>query len=54
MTTSQDKPTPAQKISRKPVPMQLGDDEATRRLVEHAAKRVVRLHEAELKALAYK
>jgi len=41
-------------ISRKPVPMQLSGDDATRRLVVSAAKRVIRLHEKELKALAYK
>lgn len=34
--------------------MQFGDDEATKRVVMHSAKRVIQQHKAELQALAYK
>lgn len=42
------------KISRKAVPMQLGSDDATRRLVVNSAKRVIKQHHTELEKLAYK
>ena len=34
--------------------MQFGDDEATKRVVMHSAKRVIQQHKAELQELAYK
>lgn len=34
--------------------MQFGDDEATKRVVMHSAKRIIQQHKAELQALAYK
>ena len=34
--------------------MQFSDDEATKRMVMHSAKRVIQQHKAELQALAYK
>ncbi len=46
--------SPVTKISRKAVPMQLGNDEATRRLVVNSAKRVIKQHQTELEKLAYK
>ncbi|WP_180016588.1 hypothetical protein [Acinetobacter sp. YH12247] len=36
------------------LPMQFGDDEATRRIVIHNARRVIRQHREELQKLAYK
>ncbi|MFA9485963.1 hypothetical protein LU276_05155 [Moraxella haemolytica] len=36
------------------VPMQLSDDEATRRLVAHATQRVIKAHKEELQKLAYR
>lgn len=41
-------------LNRQPVPMQLGNDEATRRLVTASARRVIQQHRTELEALAYK
>ncbi|NNH78475.1 hypothetical protein HLH17_12500 [Acinetobacter sp. ANC 5380] len=47
-------------IERKPrltvkvLPIQFSDDEATRRIVLHHAKRVIRQHREELQKLAYK
>ena len=46
-----------ERISRqtiKVLPMQFGDDEATRRIVMHHAKRVIRQHKEEIQKLAYK
>ena len=34
--------------------MQFSDDEATKRVVMHSAKRVIQQHKAELQELAYK
>ena len=34
--------------------MQFSDDEATKRVVMHSAKRVIQQHKAELQALAFK
>lgn len=36
------------------VPMNLSDNEATRRLVAHATKRVIKTHKEELQKLAYR
>ena len=36
------------------LPMQFGDDEATKRIVMHSAKQVIRQHKDELTKLAYK
>ena len=41
-------PRPAVKV----LPMQFGDDEATRRIVLHHAKRVIHQHREELQKLA--
>lgn len=42
------------KISAQVLPMQFSDNEATKRVVMHSAKRVIKLHQEELKKLAYK
>ena len=36
------------------LPMQFGDDEATKRIVMHSATQVIRQHKDELTKLAYK
>lgn len=36
------------------LPMKLGDDEASRRVIMHSARKVIRQHKDELIALAYK
>ena len=36
------------------VPMQFENNEATKRVVMHSAKRVIQLHKKEIQALAYK
>lgn len=41
-------------ISAAVIPMDLQDDEATKRLVMHSARRVIRQHKEEIQALAYK
>ena len=38
----------------KVLPMQFGDDETTRRIVRHHARRVIRRHREEIQKLAYK
>ncbi len=43
-------PRPAIKV----LPMQFGDDEATRRIAIHHTKRVISQHKEEIKNLAYK
>ena len=43
-------PRPAIKVML----MQFGDDEATRRIVIHHARRVIRQHKEEIQKLAYK
>lgn len=43
-------PRPAIKV----MPMQFDDDEATRRIVMHDARRVIRQHKEEIQQLAYK
>ena len=43
-------PRPAVKV----FPMQFGDDEATRRIVMHSVRRVIRQHKEEIQKLAYK
>ena len=46
-----------ERISRQTIevlPMQFGDDEATRRIVMHHARRVIRQHKEEIQKLAYK
>ena len=41
-------------IAKLVLPMQFGDDEATRRIAIHHAKRVIRQHKEEIQNLAYK
>ncbi len=41
-------------IAKLLLPMQFGDDEATRRIVLHHAKRVIRQHKEEIQKLVYK
>lgn len=36
------------------LPIQFGNDEATKRIVMHSARRVIRQHKDELQELAYK
>lgn len=43
-------PRPAVKV----LPMQFSDDEATRRIVMHSVRRVIRQHKEEIQKLAYK
>ena len=43
-------PRPAVKV----LPMQFGDDEATRRIAMHHAKRVILQHKKEIQRLAYR
>lgn len=46
-----------ERISRQTIevlPMQFGDDEATRRIVMHHARRVILKHREEIQKLAYK
>ena len=46
-----------ERISRQTIevlPMQFGDDEATRRIMIHHARRVIRQHKEEIHKLAYK
>ena len=43
-------PRPAVKV----LPMQFGDDEATRRIILHHARRVILQHKEEIQKLAYK
>lgn len=46
-----------ERISRQTIevlPMQFGDDEATRRIVMHHARRVICQHKEEIQKLAYK
>ena len=46
-----------ERVSRQTIevlPMQFGDDEATRRIVMHYAKRVILKHREEIQKLAYK
>ena len=46
-----------ERISRQTIellPMQFGDDEATRRIVIHHARRVIRYHKEEIQKLTYK
>ena len=45
-----DRPT----ISRQILPISFGEDEATKRVVMHAVKRVIKQHKDELQKLAYK
>ena len=42
------------RLAIKVLPVQFGDDEATRRIVLHHAKRVIRQHREEIQKLAYK
>ena len=41
-------------IAKLVLPMQFGDDEATRCIVIHHARRVIRQHKEEIQKLAYK
>jgi len=43
-----------QKVSGQVLPIQFRNDEATKRVVMHSAKRVIKQHKAELQELAYK
>ena len=43
-----------QKVSGQVLPIQVSNDEATKRVVMHSAKRVINQHKAELQELAYK
>ena len=43
-----------EKVSGQVLPIQFSNDEATKRVVMHSAKRVIHQHTAEIKALAYK
>lgn len=46
-----------ERISRQTIevlPMQFGDDEATRRIAIHNARHVIRQHKEEIQKLAYK
>lgn len=45
---------PRSTITGQVLEMQFGDDEATKRIVMHSAKRVIRQHKEEIQALAYK
>lgn len=41
-------------LERQVLSMQFSDDEATKRVVMHSAKRVIRQHKKEIQELAYK
>ena len=43
-----------EKVSGQVLPIQFRNDEATKRVVMHSAKRVIHQHKAEIKELAYK
>ena len=43
-----------EKVSGQVLPIQFSNDEATKRVVMHSAKRVIHQHKAEIKELAYK
>ena len=43
-----------QKVSGQVLPILFSNDEATKRVVMHSAKRVINQHKAELQELAYK
>lgn len=45
---------PRSTITGQVLEMQFSDDEATKRIVMHSAKRVIRQHREEIQALAYK
>lgn len=45
---------PRSTITGQVLEMQFSDDEATKRIVMHSAKRVIRQHKEEIQALAYK
>ena len=45
---------PRSKIKVQVLEMQFGDDEATKRVVMHNAKRVIQQHKEEIQELAYK
>ena len=45
---------PRSAIAKLVLPMQFGDDETTRRIVIHHARRVIRRHREEIQKLAYK
>ncbi len=45
---------PRSKIKVQVLGMQFGDDEATKRVVMHNAKRVIQQHKEEIQELAYK
>jgi len=43
-----------EKVSGQVLPIQFSNDEATKRVVMHSAKRVIHQHKSEIKELAYK
>ena len=43
-----------EKVSGQVLPIQFSNDEATKRVVMHSAKRVINQHKAEIQELAYK
>ena len=43
-----------EKVSGQVLPIKFSNDEATKRVVMHSAKRVIHQHKAEIKELAYK
>ena len=43
-----------EKVSGQVFPIQFSNDEATKRVVMHSAKRVINQHKAEIQELAYK
>ena len=43
-----------EKVSGQVLPIQFSNDEATKRVVMHSARRVIQQHKAEIQELAYK
>ena len=43
-----------EKVSGQVLPIQFSNDEATKRVVMHSARRVIQRHKAEIQELAYK
>jgi len=50
----QDQISNREKVSGQVLPIQFSNDEATKRVVMHSAKRVINQHKAEIQELAYK